>query len=165
MSGLPAPRRVLPPIPKDWVQDLFLKIGTRYGNTWANMWDGMDIDLVQDEWAEVLAPYRNIPGAIEHAINHLPTDWPPTMLQFVDLCRRAPRPAERQLPPPKANPAVVKMALAKARSVTLTSDIGPEWAFRMHARIKSGDLIPTQLQRENLRDIIKRKSLPLDLDF
>lgn len=70
-----------------------------YGSRFLNMWttghalpDGQDAGLVNAmyHWAEKLGWYSDHPESIKHVLDHLPED-PPTLPQFVNLCRTAPR--------------------------------------------------------------------------
>jgi len=68
-----------------------------YGVRWLNMWkinqtlpDGQDAGLVNamNVWAEKLAGFENSPETFKRALECLPAD-PPTLPQFLDLCRHA----------------------------------------------------------------------------
>jgi hypothetical protein len=89
------------PFPSDWLDSLFARLSVRYGAAWMRQWDGVDIAAVKADWAEELAGFERNPEAIRHAIRSLPIDRPPTVGQFVALCRTAPVMAPPALPAPK----------------------------------------------------------------
>jgi len=69
--------------------------GTRYTNMWKtgellpNGEDAGHINMMR-VWAEKLGGFQDHPECIAHALENLP-DTPPTLPQFIDICRRAPR--------------------------------------------------------------------------
>ena len=89
------------PFPSNWLDSLFARLSVRYGAAWMRQWDGVDIAAVKADWAEELSGFETRPEAIRHAIQHLPIDRPPTVGQFVALCRSAPVMAPPALPAPK----------------------------------------------------------------
>ena len=93
------------PLPNSWVNSLFARLAVRYGSAWAAKWEGLDMDAVRADWADELAGYVNCPDAIKHALDHLPHDRPPNVLQFRALCIRRPETLLPALPAPDATPA------------------------------------------------------------
>ena len=89
------------PFPSNWLDSLFARFAVRYGAAWMRQWDGVDLDAVKADWAAELAGFEQRPEAVRHAIQHLPIDRPPTVGQFVALCRSAPVMAPPALPAPK----------------------------------------------------------------
>lgn len=74
-----------------------------YGSRWGNMWrtgtylaDGQDVGLVNamTMWGEKLAGFKDSPETIKRVLDHLPAD-PPTLPQFLELCRHAYVPPKR----------------------------------------------------------------------
>lgn len=68
-----------------------------YGTRWGNMWrigqilaDGQDAGMVNamNTWAEKLGGYKDSPETFRRVLECLPAD-PPTLPQFVELCRHA----------------------------------------------------------------------------
>lgn len=121
------------PLPEAWVTRIFLALQGNYGTRFLNMWklgqtlpDGQDAGLVNAKrvWAEKLAGFADRPECIKHVLDALPED-PPTLPQFVDLCRKAPKkelPAlphkltEEQLKRNRERIAEMVNGLAKAKS-------------------------------------------------
>ena len=88
-----------PPLPMNWINKIFATMQGHYGTRFMNMWktgesldNGQDAGLynAQRTWAEKLAGFEDHPECIAYVLESLP-ETPPTLPQFVDLCRRAPR--------------------------------------------------------------------------
>lgn len=101
------------------VAALFRKFGLQYGNLWTSQLATQQrADDMLREWSTGLAGVTA--DEIKTAIANLP-DMPPTLPQFRRICRSDLHagPAyvihRRQLPKPKADPAVVAAELAKMR--------------------------------------------------
>lgn len=105
-------------LPIPWIDRIFEKLTLTYGRDFVGRWEqaGVAAADVKADWAHELAGFESWPEAIAHALSHLPPDRPPTVLQFRDLCRRAPPKQHPQLPAPRADPERVKAELAKARA-------------------------------------------------
>lgn len=86
-------------LPESWVHKIFGTMQGHYGTRFLNTWktgqilpDGMDAGVVNAmiHWAEKLGGFTENPECIKHALAMLPPE-PPTLPQFVELCRNAPR--------------------------------------------------------------------------
>ena len=98
------------PLPGQWVSRIFQTLQGNYGSRFLNQWkigqvlpDGQDAGLVnaKNVWAEKLSGFANQPERIKRVLDSLPPD-PPTLPQFVDLCRMA-RANEKPALPHKQN--------------------------------------------------------------
>lgn len=87
------------PLPAIWINKIFATMQGHYGSRFVNMWktgdhlpNGQDAGYAnaQRTWAEKLAGFEDHPECIAYVLDNLP-DTPPTLPQFQDLCRRAPR--------------------------------------------------------------------------
>lgn len=87
------------PLPAIWVNKIFATMQGHYGSRFVNMWktgdtlpNGQDAGYsnAQRYWADKLAGFEDHPECIAHALESLP-ETPPTLPQFLDMCRRAPR--------------------------------------------------------------------------
>lgn len=85
-------------LPDSWVRKIFDEMHGHYGSRFLNMWkmnqylpDGQDIGIVNamNHWAEKLGGFVEHPEAIKYALTKLP-DEPPTLPQFLGICRHAP---------------------------------------------------------------------------
>lgn len=88
-----------PPLPSAWINKIFATMQGHYGSRFVNMWktgdllpNGQDAGYLnaQRTWAEKLGGFEDHPECIAHVLEILP-DTPPTLPQFLELCRRAPR--------------------------------------------------------------------------
>lgn len=86
-------------LPDSWVHRIFSAMQGHYGSRFLNMWgtgqqlpDGQDAGIVNamNHWAEKLGGFTDNPECIKHALAILPPE-PPSLPQFVELCRHAPR--------------------------------------------------------------------------
>ena len=87
------------PLPAAWMAKIFSSMQGYYGTRYTNMWktgemlpngeDAGHMNMMR-VWAEKLGGFQDHPECIAHALENLP-DTPPTLPQFIDICRRAPR--------------------------------------------------------------------------
>lgn len=120
-------------LPPAWVDALFSRLATRYGRPFYAMWDGLEIDAVKADWAEVLGGFHDKPEAIAYALENLPIDKAPNALQFRDFCRRSPDNTPK-LPAPKADRKVADAAVKALGGVHVGSTDPKAWAYAMRER-------------------------------
>lgn len=87
------------PLPAAWMAKIFASMQGYYGTRYTNMWktgemlpngeDAGHMNMMR-VWAEKLGGFQDHPECIAHALENLP-DTPPTLPQFIEICRRAPR--------------------------------------------------------------------------
>ena len=70
---------------------IFGKMGAIYGATFTRHWDGVDLGLVRDTWAEMLGPYATYKPTIDFALNSMDKSFVPSAIAFKDLCKQAGR--------------------------------------------------------------------------
>lgn len=79
------------PLPESWVDKIFSRLTAIYGmQKLAGMWADADMAEVKRTWAVALGKYP--PAAIAAALQDLPempSQWPPTLPEFVGLVRDA----------------------------------------------------------------------------
>ena len=87
------------PLPSAWIGKIFATMQGHYGSRFVNMWktgdmlqNGQDAGYMNamHTWAEKLGGFQDHPECIAYVLEGLP-DTPPTLPQFLELCRRAPR--------------------------------------------------------------------------
>ena len=103
----------------DLVEWIFAQLAITYGTRFLAQWDGIDLNLVKAQWAHELGAFRNSPQAIKHALESLPSTWPPTVIGFKILCNTAPKYFPKPLPAPKESPeqkAKVRTLLLETRA-------------------------------------------------
>jgi hypothetical protein len=126
-------------LPMPWIDKLFLKLAAVYGREFTNRYNGVDPAQVKQEWAECLSPFTKRPDALRFALDHLPSDRSPSMLQFRDLCRQAPRDNANALPEPKTAPEIVDKEMAKLVQQVFKPKDPKRWATRLEQRHKAGE--------------------------
>jgi hypothetical protein len=119
-----------------WLDDIWDKLQLTYGQGFLRRYDGIDMESVKANWHHELAPFLVRPAVFAFALTHLPADSAPTVLQFVELCRAAPRVEEfAALPAPTVDPAGVKRIAAQLRSLRPERPNDPKaWAYRLRER-------------------------------
>ncbi len=103
-------------LPNQWIDRIFEKLGLVYGQEFLNRWKGLPISDVKADWAHELAGFDSHPEAVAWALRNLPAERPPTVLQFREMCRRAPSPERTMLPEPKANPDRVRTEVSRLKA-------------------------------------------------
>ena len=140
-------------LPQPWVDRIFDKLTLVYGHHFIGRWAGMKLDAVKADWGHTLDGLERHPEAIRHALQNLPSEKPPTVLQFRDLCRLAPEAPAPALPNVKADPARVAEALARMRA-SPEGKGGRDWAWRLREReLQGAKLSPAQ--REMWRSALR----------
>lgn len=123
-------------LPDAWVDRIFAKLTLTYGQRFLAQYAGIDLNAVKADWAHELRGLAQSPNAIAHALDHLPTDRPPNVLEFREACRRTPPPAFQQLQPPKASPEMQRKAM---EAIQRPSAADPKaWAWRLKEREDRG---------------------------
>lgn len=138
-------------LPDAWVERIFAKLAVTYGQRFLGLYSGVDMATVRANWAHELAGYAQAPEAIRHALENLPADNPPTVLQFRLLCRNRPVPAPKMIAGPAPDKARVAQALAGIKPR------GPNdpkaWAYDLRDREQRGSGL-TEYQRKAWREAI-----------
>jgi len=140
------------PLPLGWVRKLFGELQGNYGTRFLDMWRSGQTDTNGDDvglqnamalWAEKLAGFRERPDAIRRVLDTLPKH-PPTLPEFVELCRTScPKQEMKALPAPDVPPAVIAARKAEAedmaRQVLAPKVDHKAWAQKLRARYLSGE--------------------------
>lgn len=72
----------------EWVDRLFGRLSAMYGARFADMWAGLDLAVVKAAWAEDLGDLAT--DEIARGVSACKLrDWPPTLPEFLALCRPA----------------------------------------------------------------------------
>lgn len=76
-------------LPSAWIERIFTRMAAMYGNRFAQMWAGVDPEAIKATWAEGLGHLT--PGEISDGLDACKSrDWPPSMPEFIRLCRQPP---------------------------------------------------------------------------
>ena len=79
-------------LPDNWISRIFDHLSGLYGSRFADLWRGADPEIVRRMWAEKLSGFQDMPGAIKEALSALDSKPnPPTLPEFLELCREAAR--------------------------------------------------------------------------
>lgn len=111
--------------PQAWADRLFAALTIRYGEAFARQW-GEEVSAadIKRDWSIVLSGWEKFPEAIRWALENLP-EKPVNAIGFRALCRQAPSTETAQLPPPKADPALVAEIMAKAIIKPIAPGVSP----------------------------------------
>ena len=134
-------------LPAAWIDKIFTKLTLTYGDEFMRRYGTMPANDVKSNWAHELGGFEKMPEAIGYALQYLPADRAPTVLQFRDLCRAAPRATELALAPPKnelVSPEVIAATRAVFKPIRNTGN--KDWAYALKRREETGDRL-TQAQR------------------
>lgn len=129
-------------LPLQAIDRLFDRLGASYGSAWMRQWEGVDANAVKSVWAHELSGYAGNLKAIAWALENLPERCP-NVIEFRNLCRRAPALEVLQLPGPKAD--LERLSAEVARLAPLRSSVAAQagdwkgWAHRLKARHDAGE--------------------------
>jgi hypothetical protein len=125
------------------VDRIFDKLTLTYGQSFLRRWSDIDLNAVKSDWAHELSGFEHHPKAIAYALQNLPVDTPPTVLQFKFLARRAPPDELPRLEAPKADPQRVAEELAKLAPLMEAPRVRPsfDWAHAIVERSEAGEII------------------------
>lgn len=145
-------------LPISSVEEIFARMSVTYGSAWAQMWLGLNPDTVKSEWALGLGAFINRPDAIEHALDHLPVDKPPNILQFRVTCMSAPRPEPEPelpgLPAPKVDISRLRAAFTRYKELRAELRKKPlQWAYDLQERERRGEKL-SDTSRQKWRDAL-----------
>ncbi|KGC03246.1 putative bacteriophage protein [Burkholderia multivorans] len=143
-------------LPQHWVEALFSKMAAFYGSRFATMWNGTNVLEVQKAWAVELGKLsREQLKAGSDNLTALPK--PPTLPEFVALCRQArseqmasavPRLADER-PADRATVEANLGAIRKVQQRVMRREPTAEWAFKLLLRGKSASAaaLPSEVVR------------------
>jgi hypothetical protein len=129
-------------LPLAWVDKIFDKLSLTYGQQFLNRWRDIDLNKVKSDWMHELSVFSQSPSRISFALSNLP-EYPPSVIEFKNLCRQAPAPDVVALPEPPADPDRLRFELAKLSPVTEQMRTAKKhdpkaWARKIIAEQKAG---------------------------
>lgn len=105
-------------LPDAWIERIFGRLEDFYGARFHDQWRGTNLKRVKRTWSEKLSRFAHHPGAIRFALDALESKpFPPTLPEFIELCRQAPREALPALPEPKCDQETARRYLAAMNEV------------------------------------------------
>lgn len=131
-------------LPTKAIDRLFERLAATYGAAWTRMWGDVPMIDVKAAWAHELAGFENDLESVAWALDNLPERCM-NVIEFRNLCRRAPAADVQRLPEPKANPerlrsTVVKLADVR-KAVTSTTVDHKGWARAILGRFNAGEKV------------------------
>ncbi len=79
-------------LPDSGIERIFMQMSVLYGSKLSGLWSGSNLEDVKHGWAEKLGGFREMPGAINEALDALDSKpYPPTLPEFIALCRESAR--------------------------------------------------------------------------
>ncbi len=150
-------------LPTPWVDKIFDKLTLIYGQSFLRRWSDIDLNAVKSDWAHELAGFAQHPRAIAWALQNLPPERPPTVLEFRALARKTPADDKPQIEAPAADPSRIAAELAKLAPVLRRREVkdDKEWARRIIAREAAGDPVRPICLRF-AREALDRRNLGLE---
>ena len=127
-------------LPASWVDRIFDKLTLTYGQVFLRRWQDIDMNAVKSDWGHELDGYERFPKSIAWALQNLPPEKPPTVLEFRNLARKAPDDEAPRIEPSVAGKARIDAELARVAPIFAgkQSVDSRDWARRLIARHESG---------------------------
>ena len=142
-------------LPESWVNRIFQRLTLVYGQAFMRQWEGLDVAEVKALWGEELTWYQQQPSAIAHALENLPIDRPPNVLQFRDMCRKVPAEKPAALPDPAVTISPEVIAETRKAFKRLAGQGNKDWADALKEReARSGGKGMTLTQRKFWREAL-----------
>ncbi len=103
MNEIQAPNATSPEnarvLPDAWVVRLFERMSAMYGSKFSDLWAGVDPANMRAVWADKLGGFAQRPEIIKAALDACDDrPWPPTLPEFLGICRDAAKRSPVQLP-------------------------------------------------------------------
>lgn len=132
-------------LPIKAIDRLFERLAATYGAFWTRQWSDIPIADAKSAWAHELAGFNGQLEALAWGLENLPEKCP-NVIEFRNLCRRAPVPELPRLPEPKADPERMRRELSKLGQIkqqvlSIKTLDGKEWARRIIARHQGGFVV------------------------
>ena len=70
---------------------VFTRMTAIYGASFSRHFDGIDPELVRDEWVHQIGVYLTYKPSMDYAIEHLEETFVPSAIKFKNLCTSGPR--------------------------------------------------------------------------
>lgn len=153
-----------PPLPDSWVERIFDRMQGMYGSLWLDRWrsgemieqGGQRFDrgllVAKATWADELAGFADQPERLAKALEACRhRNLPPTLPEFLELCRQQHADLPRQLLAPRASADEVAPHLAEiARRVATPKDGDKAWAEEILSDPKRYPSVSVKLAKEAL---------------
>lgn len=143
------------PLPPTWTDRIFARMLVRYGSAWLRLWEGLDLNVVKADWAEVLSGASA--ESLQYGLENLPADKPPaTAAAFAAICKRRPDRPSAAITFAGSKPRPEVVAKLNAAAAALRNKRGTtEWAYasRGHESVAQ-----RQMRRDAQRGVVMEHS-------
>lgn len=149
-------------LPTAWIDRIFDKLTLTYGQAFLRRWQDIDLNAVKSDWAHELSGFDQHPRAIAWALQNLPTEKPPTVLEFRAIARKAPADDVPRIEVAPADPARVAAELRKLAPIAsrpYTGRDGKQWARDLLARVAAGGRKPSRTVLKMAQDAVAERSI------
>ena len=103
--------------PDDGLDYVFARMSAIYGAAFARHWDGIDPNLIRQEWKRQLGKFLTNQPSLDYAIDRLNGEFVPSAIKFREFCNAGPAIPRDELQithnPAPVDPAVVAEAKRK----------------------------------------------------
>ncbi|MFM9928190.1 hypothetical protein VLK31_34830 [Variovorax sp. H27-G14] len=144
-------------LPAPWVDRIFDKLTLTYGQSFLRRWQDIDMNAVKSDWSHELSGFDRFPKSIAWALQNLPPEKPPTVLEFRNIARRAPEEEIPRIESSIAGKERIAAELAKLAPIiakTAPSGDSLDWARRLIQRHESGAYPSTRTALAMARDAL-----------
>lgn len=129
-------------LPTNVIDRIFARLAATYGASWDRSLGQAPLSDVKTAWTHELQGFGRNLQCVAWALENLPEKCP-NLIEFRNLCRKAPEPELPKLPEPAANPERLKAELAKLapildRAKEVNSDDRLSWARAIVSRRQQG---------------------------
>lgn len=112
-------------LPDAWIRRIFGELEAYYGSLFLDRWRGTDVAAVKRTWAEKLASFSDDPACFGRALAEVLEGhpFPPTLPEFIDICRRCYRRPVPTVPmlEAKTNPELATAKIAEFKRLLRTA--------------------------------------------
>ena len=77
-----------PCLSEQQAKTIIARLQLAYGKTFTDKWQDVPQDALIADWAQRLGAYAGDDEAVDYALEHLPPAFPPTAMEFAELCER-----------------------------------------------------------------------------
>lgn len=136
-------------LPDSWISKIFEHMAGLYGSKFSDLWSGSNLETVQRIWADKLGGFKSMPNAIKEALDALDSKpFPPTLPEFLALCREAGRRHSAPVqsigytPTPEEQARASETITKAAERMTKTDTRNHrQWAEKLKARHEAGEAL------------------------
>jgi len=142
------------------VEAAFTRFALVYGTqAMSRMWMGQDLPTVKRAWCHELRGFTSLD--LIWAMEHLPPQGIPNLLEFKALCQRRPEGVRLALKGPQADPARVAAVIGQLQELKATLTNGnraTDWQDKILERYARRDPRLTKFQRDICEELLAARS-------